>query len=386
MIQGHLSPDQSFADAADIWLESRNFADGKVRARYISPGTIISYAEYLKPLKRHFGALRLDQIHVGTIREYQLQRATGQLGSPYEEVFARVCKWMRVRVADTEDNALLRELIDERVKKISYSEVGPNKVNQELGLLVRILKRAGAWSAELEQFYEPLQREENDIPKALTPSEQQLWLETSASKSEWELVHLYSVVAFRTTCSNVEMRSLRLGDVNLHAKTISIQAATAKNKYRIRSIGLAPDAQWAMQKLVMRAADNGSIHPQHHVFPFFDPHAREYVPEKAMSNSGMKRAWSEVREATGLSEFSPHDCRHTAITRFAEAGTPVSVIMSMAGHISPKMVKHYTQISAAAQQWAIQAVYNGTMYPAQVKQPVQNVSKIQQRRAEQKYL
>jgi hypothetical protein len=64
-----------------------------------------------------------------------------------------------------------------------------------------------------------------------------------------------------------------------------------------------------------------------------------------MSNSGLKKLWQEVREATGLLQFRPYDTRHTAITRYAESGTPVAVIMALAGHISPRMNQHYTHIS-----------------------------------------
>jgi hypothetical protein len=37
----------------------------------------------------------------------------------------------------------------------------------------------------------------------------------------------------------------------------------------------------------------------------------------------------------------------------AEGGVPIAVIMAKAGHISPKMTQHYTQISAQMQRrWA----------------------------------
>lgn len=369
-MQGRISPDQLFADAASAWLESRNFAGGKTRARFIAKGTAKVYADYLIPLKRHFGALRLDQIHAGTLRAYQELRATGQLAAPYEEVFARVCRYMRVSVIDAEDNPMLTDLIDKRVAKIRHSEVGPNRINQELSLFAQIMRSAGAWTAELEELYEPLQHEENDIPKALTPSEQNHWLEVSASEPRWQAVHLYSVVAFRTTCSNIEMRHLRVGDINLYAKTINVQAEFAKNKYRIRTIKLSPDAFWACERLLERARELGSVLPQHYIFPFRDIATKEFIPDRPMGGTGLKKPWNEVRDATGLKDFSPQDARHTSITRFAECGTPMAVIMAMAGHISPRMTQHYTQISLQAQEWATQAVYNNTMYPAQtLKQP-----------------
>jgi integrase len=69
-----------------------------------------------------------------------------------------------------------------------------------------------------------------------------------------------------------------------------------------------------------------------------------------MSVSGIKAGWGEVRTASGLTWFRQYDCRHTAITRLAEAGVPVDVIMSRAGHVSEKMRRHYTHISQSSQR------------------------------------
>ena len=77
-----------------------------------------------------------------------------------------------------------------------------------------------------------------------------------------------------------------------------------------------------------------------------------------MSNSGLKALWNEMRQATGLLHFTPYDTRHTAITRLAEAGVPVTVIMDMAGHISPRMTQHYTHISEQAKIHAMRQAQN----------------------------
>ena len=80
----------------------------------------------------------------------------------------------------------------------------------------------------------------------------------------------------------------------------------------------------------------------------------QYNPMIPMNVSGMNKRWEEVRIATGLKAFRQYDCRHTAITRMAEAGVPVSVIMSFAGHISPHMTRHYTHISEQSQDIAME--------------------------------
>ncbi len=75
-----------------------------------------------------------------------------------------------------------------------------------------------------------------------------------------------------------------------------------------------------------------------------------------MTVSGLKRAWNEVRRASGLKWFRPYDTRHTAITRWAEAGMNISDIMALAGHVSARMTMHYTHISQQSKRRALEAV------------------------------
>ena len=51
-----------------------------------------------------------------------------------------------------------------------------------------------------------------------------------------------------------------------------------------------------------------------------------------------------------------HDLRHTIITELAEAGVPDLTIESIAGHVSRKMLEHYSHIRLAAKRQALDAL------------------------------
>lgn len=366
-----INQDTIFSEAAEQWIKSRTLGTGKGRARYIAPGTITSYQEYIRSLNRFFKVLPLGKIHVGHLKEYQLMRSIGQLGTPADVVVERCAKQKKRTVEQLKSDPILWQWVQEKLER-SHVEVSPNKINQEITLLITILKRANLWTAEMKEEFEHLQWQENDIPRALTPEEQDRWLVTAGSRSEWRKVYLYSTLALRATATNVEMRNLRLCHAFEETGIIQIQALTAKNKYRPRTIPLPPDAHWALRELIADARELGSFEPQHHLFPFRIARGN-FDPSRPMSNSGMKKPWDEVRKAAGLPNFRIHDCRHTAITRLAEAGTPIAVIMSMSGHISAKMIRHYTQISEHAQRLAVNAAYEGKIYRIP-RRPMQHVS------------
>ena len=324
MSQGALiSACHTFREAAQIWLESHELAGNFNRARFLSPRTLRDYQQYIQAPSKFFGGMRLDQIDKVLLRGYQIQR---------------------------------------------NAQAGANKINQELGVVRRILRDAGLWTPELAQHYKPLQVEPSDVQRAMSPEEQSRFLQVASSRKKWEVVYWYAVAALQTTCSNCEMRGLHLSDVNVYQEVLEVREAHAKNVYRIRTIELSRDALWALDRLCQRARSLGATSPEHYLFPRRISR-KEWDARRSMSESGIKRGFDEVRNAAGVPWLRHHDLRHCAITRLAEAGVPIEVIMAMAGHIGPRMTRHYTHVSQAAKRKAVVMAFDSgpaTLWPRAV--------------------
>jgi len=305
----------TFDEAAEKCINSGTMSPGS-RARYISERTLNDLQQYIRALKRKFASVPLNKIHIGLLREYQRERS-------------QTC--------------------------------GANKINQELGTLLRIMKRARAWTENHQDCYEPLQREEPDLPRAMSPEEQKRFLDVASSREEWNFVYFYALLAMATSASNCEMRGLHIGDVNLYSKVLTIRREHAKNRYRIRTIPMHDEAVWAVNRLMERAQSLGAISPNHYLMPFRSA-PNLFDPNRPMSNSGMRKQWEAVRQAADIPWLRIHDLRHTAITRMAEAGVPIPVMLSMAGHISTRMQQHYTSISQFAKRRAVEAAFDSGNY------------------------
>lgn len=317
-----LSPALTFREAFDLWIETQvlHQQGAWTNARYISPRTERDLRQYARAVELFVGKLPLGQVHAGTLRAYQRARAFCDPAIGWEK------------------------------------PAGANLINKEIGLLARILRASGCWNQHLEEHHQPLQATESETAIALTPEEQHLWLHTAAQRPEWRVVYWYSLVAFQSTAATNEMRALQLGDVDLRQGTIRVRGEGAKNKFRVRTIPIATkEMAAALHALIERAREMGATAPHHYLFPRH-LHRRVYDPSRPMSVWGLRNEWDEVREATGLSGFTPYHTRHTALTRMAEAGVPLAVAMSMAGHMSPRMQQRYVAISMAAKQsWAMKA-------------------------------
>ena len=324
-------PSLTFREAADIWLESRNPEESARAkgARYIEDNTRKSYQANIDSLNLFFANLTIEKIHIGHLRQYQEARFTGappfiRKRRPNKNVAPGPCK------------------------------AKPKKINQELGLFKRILKRGNCWTQELDQYYESLSEDEPEMQRALEINEQRRWLEVASLRQEWWIVWWYSALAFATSMSTDEERALRIGDINLAHEIVNIKEG--KNKYRTRTVPLvSAEVKWAAEQLLARAKDLGASSPMHYLFPFRSKNG-PFDPTRPMTVSGIKRQWNEVRVASGLKWFRQYDTRHTAITRWAEGGMEISQIMALAGQVSRRMMLHYTHISQQAKRRALESV------------------------------
>jgi len=312
----------SFAEGAaafDEWLSSPISAD---RARYQSSGTMRDHRTKIKALNKFFGPLKLNGIHVGQLREFQRMRHRNE-------------------------------------RDLWAHPAGPDKINQEVSLVLRVMRLADVPMSDIEKYYKVLAVEEREIPKALAPEEQDRFLIVAASRPEWAIVYWYSLLALHIAFSSDEIRTLRQGDINLAHQIIAVNRQAGKNKYRRREVPLTDStATWALERLLDRSIELGGRSPEKYLFPAGAGRGH-FNGDFHMGPTGIRKQFDAVRDAADLSWFCQNSWRHTAISRMAEAGIPIATIMARAGHCSPKMTAHYTHISEQAERIAMQRMSHG---------------------------
>lgn len=311
----HQDPDslvsQLFPVAARFWLSTRK--------KILGERTYYMYAHHINTLEKFFFDLRVDNIHLGHIRKYQLSR---------------------MKNADA----------------MWTKEVGPSIINHEMSVVQQVLKRAGRWRF-IEHHYEPLSTPRSQKPKVMTEREEQILFEVAASNPEFELAFLVASLSVNTTACGSELRNVRLGHVYVGGPTpkFIVDADTAKNDFRGRTIPLNQSASKIMIQCVERANKCGSFHPEHYLFPkrlvrgLWDPY-------KPASTSWLRVSFKAMREAAGLPWLTPHCLRHQAITKLLENNIPPEIVKGIAGHVSEKMMRHYFHGRYAAASSALDKI------------------------------
>lgn len=193
------------------------------------------------------------------------------------------------------------------------------------------------------------------------------------------------MVAVNTSCRKVELLTLRWADVDLFTRALSIERSKTEAGHRL--IPLNDDAMAAFARLRKRAEMVGGGAPEHFVFPAcenavfnFEQHQKTFrTAWRTLVKAAAKRAGNEAAEHATKSGADPdvarrnaekpfrgfrfHDLRHQCITEMAENGVPEAAMQSIAGHLSKKMLDHYSHVRLAAKRKAVEGLGGGLIAP-----------------------
>lgn len=313
-----IHPGMRFREAAAIWIRAQILdpTQADAAARAISERTERDLWQYTRAAGKFFDLVPIGAIHLGHLREYQRARLSCDAGA---------ARW---------DHC-----------------AGANLVRKEVQTVMRVMRAAGLWTEEMSRGMRLVRGVDSSVPPAISPQQQAHLLEVAARKPEWEVAHWYSLVALQTTTSTDELRGVRLdGAIAGEAARISVRG---KNRLRVRTIPVvSQEARWALENLIERAKRLGAKRGDDCLFPRHIT-ADRYDVRRPMSVWGLRKPWEEIREAAQLPNLRLYDLRHAGLTRMAEAGAPIHVMMAFAGHMSVRMQRHYVAISMASKtEWA----------------------------------
>ncbi len=222
-------------------------------------------------------------------------------------------------------------------------------LNKELQVMRQILKRHKLW-ANLQGDVK-FEQELDNIGKALTSDEETKLLAACESNA---LLHTIVSVALNTALRKNEIRLLRWSDIDLFNRTLTVgRAKTEGGSGRV--IPLNAVAYTALVRWAERFAD---VDAKNYIFPSCEnaridtarPSVVNIIPQQPIKS--WRTAWRRVVKDAGL-EIRFHDLRHCCITKLAEGHASEQTIMAIAGHLSRKMLEHYSHIRMAAKRTAL---------------------------------
>lgn len=225
-------------------------------------------------------------------------------------------------------------------------------LNKELQVLRQVLKRDKLW-ANLQGDVK-FERESDHIGKAMSDEDETALL----AACELNLL-LRTVVslALNTALRKNEIRTLRWRHIDLIDRTLTVgRTKTEGGSGRViplNSVAYAALVRWAgrfpeakQDNYVFPACENARLECK-------EPDMNKIDPSQPIKS--WRTAWRRALKDAGL-QMRFHDLRHSCITKLAEGQASEQTLMSIAGHLSRKMLEHYSHIRMAAKRAALEAI------------------------------
>jgi integrase len=262
------------------------------------------------------------------------------------ELEAERLSLVKKHFGDTKLTAVTSEAIATYQRSRHEAGIANRTINMDVGALRRVLKQCGRWRM-IQDRVQNLPENQRPIGRALTPEEQARLFRAASSKPDWEHVYLAAIVAANTSMRPVEVKHLKWQDVNLLDATVTVRRS--KNVSSHRLIPLNQSARKAFSHMSERAKTLGVDQPEDYIWPA----CRWGRIDATHPIKKWDTAWRSLREAAGLSGLRFHDLRHTIITELAEMGVPDHVMESISGHLSRRMLEHYSHVRLDAKRKAL---------------------------------
>ena len=172
----------------------------------------------------------------------------------------------------------------------------------------------------------PLPKQPKRVPVVLSQGEVVQFLDAVASIKYRAIL----MIAYATGMRVREITCLRVNDID--SRRMVIRVVQGKGK-KDRYVMLSP------RLLVVLRAYWLQARPTDWLFP-------GEKPGKPLSASGVRRACTQAKSASGLKKHvTPHMLRHSFATHLLEGGTDLRTIQVLLGHNSPRTTARYTHVT-----------------------------------------
>jgi integrase len=216
-------------------------------------------------------------------------------------------------------------------------------VNIEIATLRQILKASDLWLLLASKVR--MLRERHDAGNALTPQQEHALLGATAEADS--ACHTATVLALNTAMRKDEIRLLRWGQVDFEKRTLIVR----RSKTEAGTGRLITLNSLAFDVLVRWARRFPTAGNEHYVFPWCE----NRQTDATRPTNGWRTAWRNALKRAGF-HCRFHDLRVTCITKLSESQASEQTIMAIAGHVSKRMLEHYSRIRTEAKRAALDAI------------------------------
>ena len=294
---------------------------------------------------RHERVRTINEIATDFLTSYKLRNPQSAVFATYAVRHLQQLLGDRMMVEVAEQT--IRDYQDQRLRE----NASPKTVNEEVGILLRIMDDAGdLLRIRLKKKRLLKLKVRKTVGKAYSDQEKVRMLEQArAARSP----HIYPalMLALNAGIRDAELKNLTWGQIDLEKNILTV-GKSKTDAGEGRTIPLNSDLRESIHQYAVWYRERfAETRTEWYVFPFGSP--RPSDPTRPVTT--LKTSWANVRRNAGV-VGRWHDNRHTLITELAESGAGDQTIMDIAGHVSKQMLSHYSHIRTEAKRDALETV------------------------------
>jgi integrase len=253
--------------------------------------------------------------------------------------------------------------IAEMQRELTAQGFAGRTVNLQVAVLRMILRYAGTWGTIAGHVR--MLRERHDVGRAISRDDEGRIIGAIGQSRSSALYPLF-VLSLDTGLRASEVRALRRRDLALvwqDGVILSGELRVSKSKTEAgegRTIPLTGRVCAALSLWLPRFLNAGLdayVFPAHKIgFVGNSRRSDLYGVDLSRPMGEWKKAWTDALRAAGL-KYRWHDLRHSFVSRLASNPTiSESTLKALSGHVSKRMLEHYSHVHVSAKQAAIESL------------------------------
>ena len=262
--------------------------------------------------------------------------------------FNRMLPAFGKREAESITRQEVLDWLDEQAEEHEWSDTTRNRYVAAFSLIYSVAGPEGTKKLTIKPWGKITRRQEDNSRVRFLSQEEEAAISKQLRERYPDYLNVF-ILALHTGARTSEVLRGQVGDYNSQTGMIKIHQTKDSRKPKVRFVPMTPMAVAAYNALAAGKENAAPLCTNRNGEPLYE----------------MRYWFLRALEASGVTDFTLHDVRHTAASRWVMSGVPLAAVAKYLGHSGAGMVMRYAHLQPEVNAKAISAAMS--FYPASIQ-------------------